>query len=290
MKHFVKFSSRYILGITLFWVIFSLHLQARSFTVEVTGSGSPIVLIPGLSCSAAVWQETTTWMSERYECHALTLAGFADVPAQVATQANFLATVATDLKTYLARFKTPPILIGHSLGGFLSMKIAIEAPALVEKIVVVDSYPSMGALFMGSGFSPEVARLMGEQQAKAMLAIPDEQYASGQRTGLENMIQDPKWVEIALQWSLSSDRATVFKAYAELLENDLREQMEDLHCPTLILQAGNGPNLDAKEWKELNKKQYGKHSNLDIQRNDEARHFIMYDAPVWFKNQLLNFL
>jgi len=290
MKHFGKFLLYAVLWSAFLTGMGFLSAQARSFEVKVTGSGQPIVLIPGLSCSADVWAESTAWMSDHYECHALTLSGFAGVASLPEVQAAFLETIAGDLKTYLEAFDQLPILIGHSLGGFLSMKIAIESPDLVEKIVVVDSYPSMGALFMGSGFSPEVARLMSEQQTKTMLAMPDEEYAAGQKVGLESMIQDPEWVEVALQWSLTSDRATVFKAYGELLETDLRGQMDHLKCPALILQAGSGPQMDAKAWKELNQRQYGKHRNLDIKRNDAARHFIMYDAPIWFKTQLTNFL
>ena len=51
------------------------------FAVTVTGSGRPMILIPGLSCGGNVWDGTVTHFKDRYECHVVTLAGFAGQPA-----------------------------------------------------------------------------------------------------------------------------------------------------------------------------------------------------------------
>ena len=53
----------------------------KAFKVTVTGKGQPVILIPGYSCSGDVWKETVDHLKDRYECHVLTLAGFAGVPA-----------------------------------------------------------------------------------------------------------------------------------------------------------------------------------------------------------------
>ena len=48
-----------------------------SFEVEVHGAGSPVLLVPGLSCSGEVWDQTVTALEGRHEVHVLSLAGFA---------------------------------------------------------------------------------------------------------------------------------------------------------------------------------------------------------------------
>src|SRR5689334_20013832 len=47
------------------------------FTVKVVGKGRPMILIPGLMCSGDVWDTTVEHYKSSYECHVLTLAGFA---------------------------------------------------------------------------------------------------------------------------------------------------------------------------------------------------------------------
>ena len=52
-----------------------------SFTVRVVGKGRPVLLIPGLTCPGAVWDETVAYYQGRYQCHVVSLAGFGGVPA-----------------------------------------------------------------------------------------------------------------------------------------------------------------------------------------------------------------
>lgn len=52
-----------------------------AFSVEVRGSGRPVILIPGLGCPASMWRDTVAHLHGLgYQTHALTLAGFAGKP------------------------------------------------------------------------------------------------------------------------------------------------------------------------------------------------------------------
>src|SRR5689334_20820814 len=53
----------------------------KPFSVKVTGTGRPMILIPGLSCGGQVWDGAVDYFKGRYECHVVTLAGFAGEPA-----------------------------------------------------------------------------------------------------------------------------------------------------------------------------------------------------------------
>src|SRR4051812_44907803 len=99
-----------------------------SFVVKVTGKGTPIILIPGLSSSGAVWDGTVAHLKDHYECHVLTLAGFAGQPR---IENPFLETVRNDLTAYIRQHKLDhSIIIGHSLGGFLALWLATHDPEL----------------------------------------------------------------------------------------------------------------------------------------------------------------
>ena len=48
----------------------------KYFTVEVKGTGKPMILIHGIYCTGDVWKETVKYYEKKYECHVITLAGF----------------------------------------------------------------------------------------------------------------------------------------------------------------------------------------------------------------------
>src|SRR5262245_53160887 len=108
-----------------------------AFDVQVSGSGPPMILVPGLSCDGRVWDATVAHYRERYQVHVLTLAGFGGV--RPAIGAPFLPRVRADLARYIRdRRLDHPVLVGHSLGGFLAFWLAATEPDLVGAVVAVD--------------------------------------------------------------------------------------------------------------------------------------------------------
>jgi pimeloyl-ACP methyl ester carboxylesterase len=97
-----------------------------SITVEVKGHGRPMILIPGFVSSGAVWKDVVDHCKDRFECHVVTVAGFAGVPP---VQPASLARVRDDVIGYVkAKRLDQPVLVGHSMGGFVALWIAATAP------------------------------------------------------------------------------------------------------------------------------------------------------------------
>src|ERR1041384_48927 len=76
--------------------------RTKSFSVQVTGRGKPMVLIPGLTCGGDVRNTTVEHFKNRYECHGLPLAGFAGQPS---IGAPMLETIRTDIAAYIREKK-----------------------------------------------------------------------------------------------------------------------------------------------------------------------------------------
>jgi len=117
-----------------------------SFQFTVKGSGQPIILIPGLSSHGSVWDETVAKYKNNYQTHVVTLPGFAGVkPMDLSS--GFLLPIKQELLEYIEKNNLKnPIVIGHSLGGFMAMLMAIDKPQLFDKIIIVDSAPFFSAL------------------------------------------------------------------------------------------------------------------------------------------------
>lgn len=266
--------------------------SAQSFTVQVSGAGKPIILIPGLACSGEVWDETVKHLNaEGYQTHTLTLAGFGGNPP-IHTD-DFLLTVRRDLADYIqAQHLDKPVVIGHSLGGFLALWLAEEDSNAVGKVISVDGLPFLAGVIQ-PGISGEQARQMGLSFGHMMTTSSDADYAAHARQSLERMITSPENVNRELKYDLASDRPTVAEAMAELMGADIRPGVKKIKCPVLemgtwIAYKKYGATHDTVA--AMYQGQFNDNSNVTVVLSDQARHFIQLDDAAWFYAQVDAFL
>jgi N-formylmaleamate deformylase len=141
----------------------------NAFQVKIAGHGQPMILIPGLASSGETWDSTVARYKDRYECHVLTVAGFAGVPRINSTEgAPMLDTVRDQLAAYIRDKKlVKPIIIGHSLGGYVTLDLASKYPDLPGKLIIVDSYPSLASIYRPE-ITPEQAKTEADTFRKYM--------------------------------------------------------------------------------------------------------------------------
>src|SRR5690554_4483449 len=89
--------------------------EAYLFHIDIKGQGDPILLIPGLASSGSVWEKTVDILKKDYECHILTLAGFAD-QKPMSLENGYLPVIEKALIAYIQKeLHKKPIVVGHSL-------------------------------------------------------------------------------------------------------------------------------------------------------------------------------
>src|ERR1051326_5929376 len=192
----------------------SAGVGRKSFAVKVIGHGKPMLLIPGLTCGGDVWDSTVEHFKDRYECHVLTLAGFAGQPA---IGAPMLETVRKNSVTYIREKKlAAPIVVGHSLGAFLAYWIAATEPDLVGPVVAVDGGTFLPAL-MDPNATLETAKAGASAMRELLAGQTPEQFASGNKMFLATMITDPKNLELIAPTCAKSDPKAVGLAMYELM-------------------------------------------------------------------------
>ncbi|MEP5612213.1 MAG: alpha/beta hydrolase [Cyclobacteriaceae bacterium] len=278
----------------LFGLLVAIYLvkgQEYAFEVEVTGSGTPILMIPGLSSSGDVWDQSVEELKENYECHVVTLPGFAGQPA--IKEENYLMTVGDELIKYLKKEKLRnPVIMGHSLGGFLSLYIGSREPMIASKLIIVDALPFFGAQQNPSA-TPETMKEMAAMMKTNIAMQTPEQYEAMQPMMLKTMMKSDSDIEIVMEWGRKSDTPTVAQAMYELYQIDLREDISKIETPTLVLGAWIGYK-DFGVTREMTlrsfKLQYKNLKNAQIEMTDEGKHFIMWDDPQFFHTKVKGFL
>lgn len=252
------------------------------FNVKIYGDGPPILLIPGLSSSGEVWDSTVTALKDAYELHVFTLAGFAGIeplPTQT-LQNGFLAAQENALLAYIDNNALEaPVFVGHSLGGFLGLKLALQSPQRFAGVVNVDGLPAIGALFaeMENGAQADTPQPNFDPQSMA-----------------QGMTNNPAWYDRIVADMMASDGMTSGIAMGELMAADLRQALSELRLPTLTLGAlENGAPYATKAQVQSNyENQFAQASDAfhSIEYSAHSRHFIMADDPQWLNERIKSFL
>lgn len=286
MKTFFAFAL-----LLLFWLTTPVIAQTSrpyAFSVTVTGHGRPMILIPGYSCSGEVWNETVAHLKDRYECHVLTMPGYAGV--QPISQ-PILQTVRTEIIRYIRdKHLTKPILLGHSLGAFMSLWVASQVPDLVGPLVCVDGVPFISALMDPTANADSLRknpRFNPEAVATFYAGMPVGGYEDKMAKAMQMQVSDTTRARQIARWSAASDRKTLGYTYVEMCTTDLRSDIARIKSPVLVLGSlyYNNPDLS----RQALTSQYAKLPNKTIAVAN-TKHFIMYDDPAWLYGQIDGFL
>lgn len=261
-----------------------------SFTVKVTGKGQPMLLIPGLTCPGSVWDETVAHYQKQYQCHVVSLAGFGGEPA-VASQEAFLQNVRDQLLTYIKTQKlNKPVIVGHSLGGFMGLWLSVTQPDAVGPLVILDSLPFMSAVqnpAMTAAMAKPMAEGMRQQMQKGKLP------AAAQRQMVAGLVTDTARISQAARWGQASDPGTVAQAMYDMLTTDLRAELGRIQQPALVLGAWaayQSMGATKESTKAIFAQQYAKLPQHRIEMSEAGKHFLMWDDTQWFFSQADAFL
>jgi N-formylmaleamate deformylase len=254
-----------------------------AFTVKVTGKGQPVILIPGLNCPGAVWDETVARYGSQYQCHVVSLAGFAGVAPQQPVPAHLLQDTRDQLLAYIKTQKLKqPIIIGHSLGGFLALWMASTEPTVVGPLEIVDSLPFLPAAQNPTATAENTrpqAEQMRQQMGKSSLPLPARrQMAAG-------MVTDTARITQVVRWGQASDPTTTGQAMYDMYTTDLRPDVARIQQPVLVLgtwaaYAAYGATKAGVQG--VFEQQYAPLPHLTLRMSEAGKHFVMYDDPQLF--------
>jgi len=247
---------------------------------EVQGSGQDVIFIPGYGSTGAVWQDAVNLLKADAKCHVLTLRQFeGDIPHREDLLSGTLDAIASYAQSETTH---PPILVGHSIGGFFTLALAADYPNLFKAIVSVDALP-----FLAGVYSAEPTPMNPDSSARQFVEMDSASFHQQVSWTTATMLTDPDQVTEVASWALKADRYAWGYLFAEFFNTDLRTRMSEINIPALMMvAAGFGEEPTLKVWKE----QYQGLTKADFMYFGKAKHFIMLDAPEDFYKGLHSFL
>lgn len=134
-------------------------------------SDRPIVFIHGLGGALSSWQLVMGGLADRHRMTSVDLPGHGNSSKTPPDSADYsVAGLANDIATALGVGKRKPsVIVGHSLGGAVALKLALDHPELVAGLVLIDSAA------LGESIANELLDLMssdgGAETARGLLSL-----------------------------------------------------------------------------------------------------------------------
>ncbi|MBI0473956.1 alpha/beta hydrolase [Sphingomonas sp. MA1305] len=261
------------------------HISVRS-----AGTGSPVLLIPGLSSPAAVWDASVAQLAPHHRVITVQVNGFAGDAPGANLSPGILAGVVADLHGYLAAQKLAGVpVVGHSMGGLLAMQFALAHPGDVGRIMIVDSLPFYGRLF-GPTMTPAMIEPRAKMMREAMAARYGKPADPAATAALANqMALKPESRAKVTAWVGQADARVGAQAMYEDLTTDLTADLPKLRAPVTLVVPYNAM-LPQAQVDALYRGAYAGTPTLSVVEIGDAAHFVMLDQPEAFAKALDDFL
>ncbi|SMB92509.1 alpha/beta fold hydrolase [Deinococcus hopiensis] len=224
---------------------------------EVTGKGSaPIVLVHGLSGSARWWRRNVTALSEQHRVYTIDLAGYGQARRQRALRVREAAAL---IAAWLDQLNLEGVtLIGHSMGGHISLHVAALRPARVRNLI----------LACASG-------LLRGQPGRVALNLP-RALMTGRVSFVPRILADA-----ALSGPLN-----LWRSARDLLRDSVQDLLPGLGVRTLVIWGERDALVPATLGRALAAAIPG----ARYEEIPRAGHVVMVDAPEAFNRLVLDFL
>jgi len=236
-----------------------VNVQDRWMNVVDIGAGPPVIFIHGLSGCWQNWLEQIPLFARDHRVIAVDLPGFghSDMPVEpisISGYADAINELMEKLDIDAAR------IVGNSMGGFIGAEMAIEHPARIERLVLVAA----------AGLSIESIRTERTKGLRhraenliffslAHVVSRSHQVALRPRLRaalLMTVAAHPARLPgpLAAQQVLGSGKPGFADALEAMCRYPLRDRLEKIACPTLILWGDKDilvPVKDASVFEEL---------------------------------------
>jgi 3-oxoadipate enol-lactonase len=244
---------------------------------EVNGRGQPVVLIHGLGSSTRDWEEQVLELAKSYQVITLDLRGHgrSEKPAGPYQIPMFAADLAGLLE---ALGVASADIVGLSLGGGVAFQFALDYPAMVRSLTLVNTAPALGGT--PEQAEREIARRVGIVQQLGVRAMgqalspnlfPKPEQASLRETFIE------RWAE--------NDPQAYIEATRSMLGWDVTDRLGSITCPVLVIGSDQdyGPVSAKEEYARLMP-----HARLAV--IPDAHHAVPMERPEAFNEVLAQFL
>lgn len=273
------------------WKRESRTYDGSLFAVAAEGKGRDVLYIHGLAASPHCWEQAVERVPG-VRSHFVHMRGFDGVPASPdRIPGDFLKPMADELAVYLRLHTRGNVaVVGHSMGGIVSLILARDYPELVERLTVVD-VPAFFSVLINPFASAASFAALAEHSRRRYMDNNAADFEEGLRRAAEKLVRHPIAVERVVHWGVTSDRQQTADIMAEVMTTDLRPDLSKMRMPVDVIYAWDrGAPATRIGMDQIYGSAYSGLPDRRLLRIDDARHYIMFDQPELFYHAVRDWL
>ena len=265
-------------------------VEGREVNVIDTGGAGkpPIVFVHGLGGAWQNWLLNIPAFMDAHRVIAPDLPGFGESPMpREKISIKGYARIVDGLLDALG--VESAVVVGNSMGGFVSAELAISFPARVERLVLVSAaglsieYAKREPLLVGARLWAGTATWAGAR-GRSVITRPRMR-----RLGLQTIVRYPERLSPELTFELTRGAGTpgFVPALDALLSYGFRDQLARIEVPTLVVWGRNDmlvPRGDARDYVRL----IGDNARREM--FEDTGHLSMVERPSRFNRLLAAFV
>jgi pimeloyl-ACP methyl ester carboxylesterase len=170
-------------------------------------------------------------------------------------------------------------LVGHSMGGTVSLSVAMRFPERVQKVVVIGSPvhgSSLAFMLKLAGYRPNAWMLFNLFPVFRLIM----------RVASRFICRDPRFPNMMDRDLTKLSLESFLISISTLRQTDLRPNLDKVHVPVMGMYGDKDIIVHPRQWQPLS----AGVPQAQIERFPNAGHFIMLDEPQLFREKLKNFL
>ncbi|MDP1933457.1 MAG: pimeloyl-ACP methyl ester esterase BioH [Nitrosomonas sp.] len=201
--------------------------------VESMGDGPDLVLLHGWAMHSGIWSGVQEQLSQQFRLHLIDLPGHGLSPASEPGTLNHLVEIITKI------LPEHCIVGGWSLGGQIAMELALREPKRVKQLILISTTPCFAKRDDWKwGMEHKLLQLFLEN-LKLNYATTINRFLTLQMSGDRDASKILLQLRKHFFQRAEPDPDALLKGLRILQESDLRDRMEAIKQPVLLLHGEN---------------------------------------------------
>lgn len=253
-------------------LLYGAHVRAngiRQHYLRFGGAGPAIVIVPGISTTAAQWAFIAERLCIGHDVYVLDVRGRG--LSESGPHLDYsLDACASDLVSFAEALDIGAYtLLGHSMGARIGIRAARSPRSSIRRLILVDSPVSgPGRRAYPNAIEPLLELLQSAKRGEADTALRSP--------------SAPRWPEnhirIRAEWLHTCDERALVESHKGFHHDDIHRDVADLSIPTSLIVAGKGDVIRPDDETEIR----GLLPSIVIKRLESAGHQMQIDDTEGF--------
>lgn len=251
--------------------------EQKLLNYRVVGDGYPVVFLHGFLESNTMWEDLTTQLSEKYQCIFIELPGHGNSP-DLDEDSPSIDIMAEKVKNTIETLLSCSFsIVGHSLGGYVALKMITLLKTFDQKLILLNSHP----------WADSATK---KKERDRVIAVVEKNKALFIQTAIPNLYKAPIHHKNKISSTIDEamrmkDSAIIDSLKAMRDRTECQLTMQKLKSNCLVIQGKYDHLIDASRMKDLTDAQDNK-----LKVIKDAGHMAHHENPKEVVEGIVGFI